>query len=183
MTNNSVKESAVKTCIKCNSVMQGKDISRDECFDCRNHVGTVSDLDIAICATGDSPARIQHWPKIRRLLEKRIGWTIRDNPISDEELWSDFVSSLEHDLFIPREEYLRFSYDKLIELLKTPIRVDPRKELKEIMQLYYSAEGNPASREFAVRGLISRSRFSSFKSAKSAASKLGITKKSLNLKK
>lgn len=46
-------------CIECGKKLDSREIGRADCHNCRSHEGTLSDLDIAIMANGDSPARIE----------------------------------------------------------------------------------------------------------------------------
>ena len=99
-------------CIICGKVLEGSDRDRSSCHDCRSPLGKVTDLDIAIRSSGDSPERIREWPAIRHLLRDRFG-----NTIEEKELWIRCKDQLAAQGILP-SEYLAWKLAELMAYLR-----------------------------------------------------------------
>ena len=105
------KSKASRVCSLCGGPLDKRDIKfgRDTCHKCRSPSGKVADLDIAIRASGDNPARINAWPAIRHLLRKRFG-----ADLSDKELWERCTDWLQAEGRLTPNDYLVLPLDQLL---------------------------------------------------------------------
>lgn len=107
-----------RKCGTCGKPMRKRDYDRNECNDCRSPKGKLSDLYIAIHASGDSPDRIPEWPTIRAFLRDAFG-----PDRTNEQLWELMTDRLRVDGW-DEERWLRTRYDQFIELLKAGLMND-----------------------------------------------------------
>lgn len=101
-------------CIQCGRRLGSYELEygSGECSGCRSRKGKVEDLDVAICATADTPTRIKQWPGIRHLLKERF-----PNETTDADLWLRCKGCLQTEGIGPND-YLAWPLEKLTDWLR-----------------------------------------------------------------